>query len=51
MRALLLNGIPHEIGGSYNSLHIMKEIFAVNGIDSDIVCIGKNVTKRLCCMQ
>ena len=41
MKVLLINGSPHEAGSTYTALHEMEKIFAAEGIETELIQIGK----------
>ncbi len=41
MKVLMINGSPHQNGNTYTALHEMELIFAENGIETEIINIGK----------
>lgn len=41
MKVLLINGSPHTEGNTYIALHEMEKVFAEEGIDTEIIQIGK----------
>ena len=40
MKVLMLNGSGNANGSTRAGLDIMAEVFASNGVDSEIVCVG-----------
>ena len=40
MKVLLLNGSPHPHGSTYTALHEMEQIFAAEGIETELLQIG-----------
>jgi len=40
-KVLLINGSPHEHGCTYTALKEMIDVFEVNGIESELVYLGK----------
>ena len=40
MKALLINGSPHQKGNTYTALHEMERIFREEGIDTEIIHVG-----------
>ena len=52
MKVLMLNGSPHEHGSTYTALHEMEKIFAEEGIETELVQIGKlDIRGCLACGQ
>ena len=41
MKVLLVNGSPHTAGSTYTALHEMEQIFQANGIETELLQIGK----------
>lgn len=41
MKVLLLNGSPHERGSTYTALHEMEKIFEEEGIEAEMLHLGK----------
>lgn len=41
MKVLLVNGSPHTNGSTYTALHEMEQVFAQEGIETEILQIGK----------
>lgn len=41
MKALLINGSPHTAGSTYTALHEMEKVFQEEGIETEILQIGK----------
>lgn len=41
MKVLLINGSPHTGGSTYTALHEMEKIFAEEGIETELLQIGK----------
>ena len=42
MKVLLLNGSPHEHGNTYTALHEMQTVFDAEGIETELVQLGKS---------
>lgn len=42
MKVLLLNGSPHEKGNTYTALHEMQTVFEAEGIETELVQLGKS---------
>lgn len=42
MKVLMINGSPHENGNTYISLKEIEKVFSENGIESEIINIGKD---------
>ena len=40
MKVLMINGSPHAKGNTYIALHEMEQIFAAEGIETEIVQVG-----------
>ena len=40
MKALLINGSPHQKGNTYTALHEMERIFLEEGIDTEMIHVG-----------
>ena len=52
MKVLMLNGSGNANGSTRAGLDIMAEVFAANGVDSEIVCVGaKPVRDCIGCNQ
>ena len=45
MKVLLLNGSPHENGSTYTALHEMMKVFEKEGIEVELLQIGKLTIK------
>ena len=45
MKVLLLNGSPHESGSTYTALHEMEKVFTKEGIEVELLQIGKLTIK------
>ena len=45
MKVLLINGSPHEKGCTYTALNLIAESLAAEGVDSEIVNVGKDCVK------
>ena len=45
MKVLLLNGSPHEHGSTYTALHEMEKVFEKEGIETELLQIGKLTIK------
>ncbi len=45
MKVLLINGSPHRDGSTYTALHEMEEIFVENGMETELLHIGKEVIR------
>ena len=45
MKVLMLNGSPHERGSTYTALHEMEKIFEKEGIEVEMLQIGKLTIK------
>ena len=41
MKVILLNGSPHEAGSTYTALHEMEKIFAEEGIETELMQVGR----------
>ena len=41
MKVLLVNGSPHAAGSTYTALHEMEQIFQANGIETELLQVGK----------
>ena len=41
MKVLLVNGSPHTAGSTYTALHEMEQIFQANGIETELLQIGR----------
>ncbi len=40
MKVLLINGSPHEKGSVYTALHEMEQVFAKEGIETELIRVG-----------
>lgn len=40
MKVLLINGSPHKSGAVYTALHEMEEVFAKEGIETELIQVG-----------
>jgi len=50
MKVLLLNGSPHEYGSTYTALHEMQKIFEAEGIETELLQLGKqNIRGCIAC--
>lgn len=47
MKVLMLNGSPHENGSTYTALHEMEKVFQAEGIEVELMQLGK-LTIRGC---
>ena len=45
MKVLLVNGSPHTHGSTYTALHEMEKVFQENGIETEILQIGKEAIR------
>lgn len=45
MKVLLINGSPHAKGSTYTALHEMEKIFKENGIDTELMHVGKEAVR------
>ena len=45
MKVLMINGSPRENGNTYAALHEMEKVFAQEGIETEIVQIGKQAVR------
>ncbi len=45
MKVLLLNGSPHENGSTATALAEMEKVFCRNGIETELVCVGKEAVR------
>lgn len=45
MKVLLINGSPHAKGSTYTALHEMEKIFEENGIETELMHIGKEAVR------
>ena len=45
MKVLLVNGSPHAKGSTYTALHEMEKIFKENGIETELMHIGKEAVR------
>ncbi len=41
MKVLMLNGSPHEKGATYTALHEMEQVFAADGIETELIQVGQ----------
>ena len=41
MKVLMLNGSPHAEGATYTALHEMEQVFAQQGIETELVQVGQ----------
>ena len=50
MKVLMINGSPHAKGNTYIALHEMEQIFAGEGIETEIVHVGnKDIRGCIAC--
>ncbi len=50
MKVLMINGSPHAKGNTYIALHEMEQIFAAEGIETELLHIGnKNIRGCIAC--
>ena len=50
MKVLMLNGSPHVKGNTYIALHEMEQVFAKNGIETEILHLGnKDIRGCIAC--
>lgn len=50
MKVLLLNGSPHAKGNTYIALHEMEQIFASEGVETELIQIGnKDIRSCIAC--
>lgn len=40
MKVLMLNGSPHASGSTYTALHEMEEVFAQEGVETELIQVG-----------
>ncbi len=45
MKVLLINGSPHANGSTYTALHEMEKVFEENGIETQLIHIGKDAVR------
>lgn len=45
MKVLLVNGSPHAKGSTYTALHEMEKIFKENGIETELMHVGKEAVR------
>ena len=51
MKVLLINGSPHAKGSTYTALHEMEKVFTENGIEAEIIHIGKSSRRKFLLMR
>ena len=45
MKVLILNGSPHENGHTFTALHEMETVFAEQGIETELIHVGKEAIR------
>ena len=45
MKVLILNGSPHENGNTFTALHEMETVFAEQGIETELIHVGKEAIR------
>lgn len=45
MKVLLINGSPHAKGSTYTALHEMEKVFEENGIETQLIHVGKDAIR------
>lgn len=50
MKVLLINGSPHAKGNTYTALHEMEQIFAAEGVETELIHVGnKDIRGCIAC--
>lgn len=50
MRVLLINGSPHAKGNTYIALHEMEQVFAAEGVETELIHVGnKDIRGCIAC--
>ena len=50
MKVLLINGSPHAKGNTYIALHEMEQVFAAEGVETELIHVGnKDIRGCIAC--